>query len=143
MPPVQDELTSSPRAEPTDHDDIDPLNGFGAHFKEAIAVGRARLSLLIDEGIGEIHGLLARAAIFFFMASLAFIFACLGVYYLVSGSVTGLEAAIGNRWGACLIVGVSGIAGSAALVICQIWHYRRLRMNALRKKFGQPPKANS
>jgi hypothetical protein len=80
--------------------------------------------------------LVVRGVLFLFAASLAFVLACIGSFYLVIGSVDGVQQLTGSRWSACAIVGLGCLACSTALVVGPLWHFRRRRMKALREKYA-------
>jgi hypothetical protein len=116
----------------------DPLAALIAHARELYAATSTRIRVRIDAAIGGFHRLLALLALLVFLACLSAVFACLGAYHLVTGSVAALEALIGNRWGPALIVGACCLAGALALVVVPLWHLRRVRLKRLLLRYAAP-----
>ena len=119
-----------------DNDAADPLAALLAHLRETIAAGRTYLSVLADEARLRLGRLVFRFFLTLFIVAFSFAIACMGGFYLVVGSVLGLEVLIGNRWGAYLIGGAFCLLLSAALVVGLLWHFKLVRLARLRAKYG-------
>ena len=119
-----------------DNDAADPLAALLAHLRETIAAGRTYLSVLADEARLRLGRLVFRFFLTLFIVAFSFAIACMGGFYLVVGSVLGLEVLIGNRWGAYLIGGAICLLLSAGLVGGLLWHFKSVRMTRLRAKYA-------
>ncbi len=117
----------------------EPLAELFAKVREAFAAGRTYLAVLADEARLRLNRLLFRFFLTLFVVALSFAIACMGGFYLVVGSVLGLEVLIGNRWGAYLIGGVCCLLVSAALIGGLLSHFKHVRMSRLRAKYGTLP----
>ena len=114
----------------------DPLAALLAHLRETFAAGRTYLSVLADEARLRLGRLVFRFFLTLFIVAFSFAIACMGGFYLVVGSVLGLEVLIGNRWGAYLIGGAICLLLSVALVGALLWHFKSVRMTRLRAKYA-------
>ena len=114
----------------------DPLAALLAHLRQAVGAARTYVSVLADEARLRLGGLIFRIFLTLFIVGLAFLVACMGAFYLVVGSVHGLEALIGNRWGAYLIAGAGCLLLSGGLVAGLLRHIKHARLARLRAKYA-------
>ncbi len=121
----------------------DPLKTFAAHAKDTLAAGRTHLAVCADQAVGRFRRLVIRGVLFLFAASLAFVLACLGSFYLVIGSVEGVQVLTGSRWSACAIVGALCLFFATSLIVGPLWHFKRRRMKALRDKYASSTRTRS